>query len=499
MLRAWDSGRFVSYADLPGWSGPPWSLPLVPGWRDLSERDLPEIVTEQWIRMTQTLLADLQRLPPERWGVADHTALRDHPADELKRVSEFCEIDWNGELETAAAGPRESPGAGRATQARRRPSQPARGPPPPHRRAGPRGPRLGRGSPRRSPGAGPRRVAAAQRLHRLVPPGAAPDGAARCWSAPTRRESWSACASPRARSTPTSATSTSRWGSRSSATGSRSARGSRSGTTATCPMPRRRSSLPGPTTPASSRATATTPATSLIHEVAWAGGQLWVIATAFSCLATLDVDHSFVPQWTPPFISELAPGDRCHLNGLCIVDDRPRYVTALGQTDEAGGWRENKAAGGCLIDIQANEVVVEGLSMPHSPRWHRDSLWVLESGKGELCRADPKSGETETVVELPGFTRGLAFAGNIAFVGLSQIRETATFGGLPADPAPRRAALRSLDGRHRRGRDRRLHPLRGPRAGGLRRRAAARQALPGGRRGALPTTAQSYVLPPHPQ
>jgi uncharacterized protein (TIGR03032 family) len=69
--------------------------------------------------------------------------------------------------------------------------------------------------------------------------------------------------------------------------------------------------------------------------------------------------------------------------------------------------------------------------MPHSPRWHRDSLWVLESGKGELCRADPGTGAVETVVELPGFTRGLAFAGNLAFVGLSQVRETATFGGLP--------------------------------------------------------------------
>jgi uncharacterized protein (TIGR03032 family) len=168
-----------------------------------------------------------------------------------------------------------------------------------------------------------------------------------------------------------------------------------------------------------------------IHEVAWAGGQLWVIATAFSCLATLDADHSFIPQWTPPFISELAPGDRCHLNGLCVVDDKPRYVTALGQTDEPGTWRQNKAAGGCLIDVQTNELVAEGLSMPHSPRWHRDSLWVLESGKGELCRVDHKSGRVETVAELPGFTRGLAFAGNLAFVGLSQIRETATFGGLP--------------------------------------------------------------------
>ena len=35
------------------------------------------------------------------------------------------------------------------------------------------------------------------------------------------------------------------------------------------------------------------------------------------------------------------------------------------------------------------------------------------------------------MVELPGFTRGLAFAGPLAFVGLSQVREATTFGGLP--------------------------------------------------------------------
>jgi uncharacterized protein (TIGR03032 family) len=69
--------------------------------------------------------------------------------------------------------------------------------------------------------------------------------------------------------------------------------------------------------------------------------------------------------------------------------------------------------------------------MPHSPRWHDGRLWVLESGRGELCTVDLETGRSETVVELPGFTRGLAFAGNTAFVGLSQIRESSTFGDLP--------------------------------------------------------------------
>jgi uncharacterized protein (TIGR03032 family) len=168
-----------------------------------------------------------------------------------------------------------------------------------------------------------------------------------------------------------------------------------------------------------------------VHDLAFAGGQLWLVATAFSCLATLDADHSFVPRWNPPFISKLAAEDRCHLNGMAVVDDRVAFVTALGRTDEPGGWREGKAAGGVLLDVATSQVVAQGLSMPHSPRWHAGRLWMLESGRGSLCTVDLASGAVQTVAELPGFTRGLAFMGDLAFVGLSQIRESSTFGDLP--------------------------------------------------------------------
>ncbi len=168
-----------------------------------------------------------------------------------------------------------------------------------------------------------------------------------------------------------------------------------------------------------------------VHDLAFAGGELWLVATAFSCLATLDADHSFVPRWAPPFITSLAAEDRCHLNGLAVVGDRVAYVTALGRTDEAGGWREGKAGGGVLLDVASSEVVAQGLSMPHSPRWHGGRLWLLESGRGSLCTVDIGSGAVQTVAELPGFTRGLAFLGDLAFVGLSQIRESSTFGDLP--------------------------------------------------------------------
>jgi uncharacterized protein (TIGR03032 family) len=168
-----------------------------------------------------------------------------------------------------------------------------------------------------------------------------------------------------------------------------------------------------------------------IHEMNWVGNKLWFINTRFSCLCTFDDENSFIPQWRPKFISALAPEDRCHLNGLCLVDGIPKYVTALGTADTPQGWRENKADGGVIIDIESGKIICKGLSMPHSPRWYQGKLWVLESGNGSLATVDIKTGKLETIALLPGFTRGIDFAGDYAFNGLSQVRESAIFSGIP--------------------------------------------------------------------
>ena len=167
------------------------------------------------------------------------------------------------------------------------------------------------------------------------------------------------------------------------------------------------------------------------HEIAWsADGELWIVNTQFCCLCTLDPQYSFVPRWRPPFVSELKREDRCHVNGLAMENGRPKYVTAFSETDAKEAWREHKRDGGCLIDVDSGEVVTRGMSMPHSPRLFDGKLWVLDSGNGQLCLVDKSNGKRETVAELPGYTRGLAFSGRWAFVGLSKIRETAVFGGV---------------------------------------------------------------------
>jgi uncharacterized protein (TIGR03032 family) len=169
----------------------------------------------------------------------------------------------------------------------------------------------------------------------------------------------------------------------------------------------------------------------LIHEMAYADRELWFVNTRFSCLATVNSESSFAPRWRPPFVTHLEPSDRCHLNGLAVVDAKPKYVTALGEANEMDGWRPNKARGGVLLDVDSGAILCRGMSMPHSPRWHKGDLWVCESGSGTLGIVDLQTGRYEVVAAAPGFTRGLDFAGDLAFIGLSQVRESAVFSGIP--------------------------------------------------------------------
>ena len=172
-----------------------------------------------------------------------------------------------------------------------------------------------------------------------------------------------------------------------------------------------------------------------IHDVAIdRHGQIVFVSTLLNCLATVSDRLSCKPLWKPAFISRVINEDRCHLNGLAMVDGEPRYVTACSRSDLVDGWRDRRLDGGIAIDVASNDIICTGLSMPHSPRWYREKLWLHNSGLGELGYIDMKTGKFEPVVFCPGYLRGLAFWKNYAIVGLSKPRgEDKTFSGLPLD------------------------------------------------------------------
>lgn len=168
-----------------------------------------------------------------------------------------------------------------------------------------------------------------------------------------------------------------------------------------------------------------------VHDVALTPAGPLVVNTRFGCLSRPSFSHAFEPTWHPPFLTELAPEDRCHLNGLACAGGEPRYVTVLGETDAVGGWRPGKATGGAVLEVPGGRVVVRGLAMPHSPRLHRGVLYVLNSGAGELLAVDPAAGKADVVATLPAYLRGLCLVGDVALVGLCKVRERHLFGGLP--------------------------------------------------------------------
>jgi uncharacterized protein (TIGR03032 family) len=172
-----------------------------------------------------------------------------------------------------------------------------------------------------------------------------------------------------------------------------------------------------------------------VHDVAVeSSGRIVFANTAFNCVAAVSERHSFDPLWVPGFVRELVGEDRCHLNGIALRDGKARYVTVAARTNNREGWREQRSSGGTVIDIAAGATVCEGLSMPHSPRWYRNRLWLHNSGSGEFGFVDP-AGRFRAVALCPGYLRGLAFTGGYALAGLSLPRADKTFSGLRLDAA----------------------------------------------------------------
>jgi uncharacterized protein (TIGR03032 family) len=436
IIEAWRSGGFVTYPGLPGWKGEPWSLALIPGWRKLNGRALAEVATAQWTAINGQILADMEAIPREQWCAISYGEVLADPQAAAARLCAFAGVPWTetisgqlplsrhtltppavdkwrkNEREMAPFLPRtgeiahKMPAVLEAASPRSRVASPPAPPAPPapvelHSVHTENLPHLLREL-------GISLLVTTYQAGRLIvmreqegalnthfrtffsPMGMAYDG--HRLAVATKREICYFVNQPEV-------------------------------------APR----LP----PANTHDCAFMPRAShhtgdiRIHEIAYAGEELWAVNTRFSCLCTFDAGHSFSPRWRPSFVTALAPEDRCHLNGLAMVDGAPTYVTCLGATDTPGGWRPEKARGGCLLHVPSGETVARGLCMPHSPRLHGGHLWLLESGEGTLSRVDPGTGRTETIARMPGFTRGLDFFGPYAFIGLSQVREKATFGGLP--------------------------------------------------------------------
>jgi uncharacterized protein (TIGR03032 family) len=465
IIEAWRSGRFVTYPGLPGWEGPPWSLLLIPGWRQLGGQRLEEIAAAQYAAAHEQILRSLEQIPADRWTAVSYEKLVSDPQQTVLRLCRFAGVAWDQELRSGelplsrhtltppqpekwrvhegAIGrvmPQVTAIAERARQAVRNKSRlpaPVASPAPtPLPAAMARPPALHEVRPARAPtnGASPAPAGAGGGI-RCVNTNSFPalleqlgiSLAVTTYQAGKlillRVSDGKLNAHFRSFSMPMGLAASRR----------RLAVGSRLQVSEFHNQPEvgRKLPPPGKHDACYLPLRAHTTGDIRVHEIAFGDDELWIVNTRFSCLCTLDHNHSFVPRWRPPFVTALAPEDRCHLNGLAMAGGKPKYVTCHAATDQEAGWRPSKADSGCLVDVDSGDVVVAGLSMPHSPRCYANHVFLLESGVGSLARVEPFARRLETLVRLPGFTRGLDFFGHYAFVGLSQVRESAVFSGIP--------------------------------------------------------------------
>ena len=100
MIEAWRSGRFRTYPDLPGWTGPTWSMLLVPGWRELDGQPMEVLVARQWSTAVETLLDDLEALPAGSVTAIRYARLLEHPQREIQRLCSDLGLGWDVELDS---------------------------------------------------------------------------------------------------------------------------------------------------------------------------------------------------------------------------------------------------------------------------------------------------------------------------------------------------------------------------------------------------------------
>lgn len=180
--------------------------------------------------------------------------------------------------------------------------------------------------------------------------------------------------------------------------------------------------------------------------------KIYYVSASLNSILTVSDHKSFDVFWTPKFISrnpdsklKIFREDRCHLNGLALVDNKPKYVTAACMRDYYYAWKEHHGEG-VVIDIETDEVVCSGLWAPHSPIWYNNRLYIGEAGTGQFGFVDLEKKEFIPKKFLPGFIRGISCHNNFALINISNDRHDTCFAHLPLGHILKEKGQKSLCG-----------------------------------------------------
>ena len=164
-----------------------------------------------------------------------------------------------------------------------------------------------------------------------------------------------------------------------------------------------------------------------IHDLALIGGALHGNAVGLNAVVRFEEPGSFNVAWWPRAIERDGQPDLSRnylqLNSIAAGEDlSSSFFSAStdGPSRRRPGHRNFPVDGrGVIFSGATREPIVRGLTRPHSARLYNDDLWVDDSGYGRVMIV--RDGKPTTVARLPGWTRGLRFAGGVAFVGTSRV------------------------------------------------------------------------------
>jgi hypothetical protein len=130
--------------------------------------------------------------------------------------------------------------------------------------------------------------------------------------------------------------------------------------------------------------------------------------------------------WNIPGVDLDTTDSRSWINGVCTVNGIPQYVTVLGISNVANGWRDEALASrGALINVQTNEIVLHNLLFPHTPTIDGNDIWFLNSGLNQVCKWAVADSDFTVIATLHGWTRGIIVLDQHVLVGVSQGRMSA--------------------------------------------------------------------------
>ena len=169
------------------------------------------------------------------------------------------------------------------------------------------------------------------------------------------------------------------------------------------------------------------PGSLYLHDLAFVDGRLHANAVGQNAVVALDERGGYERVWWPRCIE--TPGGpefrRNHIQ-LNSIAAGPTLADSFFSASldrlarRRPGHRDFPVdRRGVIFDGATREPVVRGLTRPHSARLHEGRLWVDNSGYGEVGVV--VDGRFVPVARPGGWTRGLCFAGGVAFVGTSRV------------------------------------------------------------------------------